>query len=66
VLETQVFYSAYQDFEGNSFPSSIVIKRPVDDIQIAMEVEDVHENQTLRDDQFVLKPAEGSTVQELQ
>jgi len=65
VLETQVLYAGYQDFEGNSFPSSIVIKRPVDDIQIVMEVEDVHENQTLRDDQFVLKPAEGSTVQEL-
>jgi outer membrane lipoprotein-sorting protein len=42
-----------------------VIKRPVDDIQIVMEVEDVHENQPLTDDQFVLKPAEGSTVQEL-
>jgi len=65
VIETQVFYSGYQDFDGNSFPSSIVIKRPVDDIQIVMEVEDVHENQTLRDDQFVLKPAEGSTVQVL-
>jgi hypothetical protein len=65
VLETQVFYANYQDFDGNRFPSSIVIKRPVDDIQIVMGVDDVHENLTLKDDQFVPKTAEGSTVQEL-
>jgi outer membrane lipoprotein-sorting protein len=65
VLETQVFYEAYQDFDGNSFPSSIVIKRPVDDIQIVMEVEAVKENLPLPDEQFVPKTAEGSTVQEL-
>jgi hypothetical protein len=66
VLETQVFYAGYQDFEGHSFPSSIVIKRPVDDIQIVMGVEDVHENQPLKDDQFVPYTAEGSKIQKLE
>jgi len=65
VIETQVFYAGYQDFEGSQYPSSIVIKRPVEDIQIVMEVEAVKENQPLTDDQFVPTTAEGSTVQEL-
>jgi hypothetical protein len=65
VLETQVFYAGYQDFDGSRYPSSIIIKRPVEDIQIVMEVEAVKENMTLTDDQFVPQTAEGSTVQEL-
>jgi hypothetical protein len=65
VLETQVFYAGYQDFDGNMYPSSIIIKRPVEEIQIVMEVEAVKENQTLTDDQFVPQTAEGSTVQVL-
>jgi hypothetical protein len=65
VIETQVFYANYQDFEGSSYPSSIVIKRPAEEIQIVMEVEAVKENQTLTDDQFVPQTAEGSTVQVL-
>jgi hypothetical protein len=65
VLEMQVFYAAYQDFEGNSFPSSIVIKRPVEEIQIVLAVDDVKENLPLTDDQFVPKTAEGSTIQVL-
>jgi hypothetical protein len=65
VLQTQVFYAGYQDFEGSQYPSSIIIKRPVEEIQIVLEVEAVKENQTLTDDQFVPQTAEGSTVQEL-
>jgi hypothetical protein len=65
VLVTQVIYAGYQDFEGSRYPSSIVIKRPVEEIQIVMEVENVIENQPLTDDQFVPTTAEGSTVQEL-
>jgi outer membrane lipoprotein-sorting protein len=65
ILETQVLYAKYQDFEGSRYPSSIVIKRPVEGIQIVMEVEAVKENQTLTDDQFVPQTAAGSTVQEL-
>jgi hypothetical protein len=38
----------------------------VDDIQIVMGVEDVHENQPLKDDQFVPYTAEGSKIQKLE
>jgi outer membrane lipoprotein-sorting protein len=66
VLETQVFYANYQDFDGSLYPSSIIIKRPVEEIQIVMQVEKITENQPMPDDQFVPKTAEGSTIQKLE
>jgi hypothetical protein len=67
-LETQVFYSGYRDFGGSTFPSAITIKRPQEDIQIVLTVEEVTENPNppLGDDQFVVKPVEGAAVQNLQ
>ena len=65
-LETQVFYYAYQDFDSSKFPSSIVIKRPIEGIQINLTVDDVKENQPLTDDQFVPTIAEGSTIQKIE
>jgi outer membrane lipoprotein-sorting protein len=61
-IETQVTYFAYQDFEGAKYPSSVTIKRPIDEIQIVLTVEDVHENQTLADDQFVVPIPEGAKI----
>jgi hypothetical protein len=65
-LETQVFYQGYQDFEGGKFPSTITIKRPMDEIQIVLSVEDVHQNQPLTDDQFVVQIPEGSKIQNIE
>jgi hypothetical protein len=67
-LETQVFYSGYRDFGGSTFPSAITIKRPQEDIQIVLTVEEVTENPNppLGDEQFVVKPAEGATIQNLE
>jgi hypothetical protein len=67
-LETQVFYSGFRDFGGATFPSVITIKRPQEDIQIVLTVEEVTENPKppLGDDQFVVKPVDGATVQNLQ
>ena len=62
-LETQVTYLGYQDFEGGRYPTSVTIKRPIDEIQIVLTVEDVHENQPLADDQFVVKIPEGSKIE---
>lgn len=62
-LETQVTYSAYQAFEGNQFPSTVTINRPIDEVQIVLIVEDVHENGKLADDQFVVPIPEGAKVQ---
>jgi len=61
-LETEVFYKAYQDFEGAKYPSKVTIKRPIDEITIVLTVEDVHENQPLADDQFVVPIPEGAKV----
>lgn len=65
-VETQVFYSGYRDFDSVTYPSSIIIKRPLEDIQIVLTVEEVKENPPLGDEQFVVKPAEGATVQNLE
>lgn len=67
-LETQVFYSGYRDFGGAAYPSAIRIKRPQEEIQIVLTVEEVTENPNppLGDDQFVVKPVDGATVQNLQ
>jgi hypothetical protein len=65
-LETQVLYSAYQDFDANKYPSTVTIKRPLEEIQINLTVDKVVENQTLSDDQFVLKPDEGTQIQNLE
>jgi hypothetical protein len=62
-LETHVIYSAYQSFEGNQYPSTVTISRPLDEVQIILNVEDVHENLTLNDDQFVIATPEGAKVQ---
>jgi len=61
-IETQVTYSAYQDFEGSKYPSSVTIKRPLEEIQIVLSVEDVHENLPLANDQFVVQTPEGATI----
>lgn len=62
-LETEVIYGAYQNFEGSQYPSKVTIKRPQEEIQIVLVVEDVKENQKLPDDQFVVPVPEGSTIQ---
>ena len=64
-LETQVEYANYQDFDSVRYPSTITIKRPLDDYQIVMTVEKVVENQTLTDDQFEIKIPEGTKIQNL-
>jgi outer membrane lipoprotein-sorting protein len=62
-LETQVLYANYQDFGSGTFPSTVTIKRLPEGIQIMLTVEDVHENQTLPDDQFVVDIPKGSKVE---
>jgi outer membrane lipoprotein-sorting protein len=65
-LETQVYYSGYQDFGASKYPSTVVIKRPLEEVQIVLTVDKVVENQPLSDDQFVLKPSEGTQIQNLE
>jgi hypothetical protein len=64
-LETHVVYSSYVDFGSGKFPSKVIIKRPLEGIQITMTVERVVENVNLRDDQFKIELQEGTQIQKL-
>lgn len=65
-LETHVAYSSYQNFEAGRYPSKIVIKRPIEGIQITLTVVNVRKNMTLPDDQFHVNIPDGTVVQFLQ
>jgi hypothetical protein len=64
-LESQVTYSAYRDFDGSKYPTKVLIKRPLEGIQILMTVEKVNKNPPLVDDQFQVKIPEGTKIQNL-
>lgn len=53
-VETQATYDNYQKFGNISFPTKIVIKRPLDEYSLAITIDKVHFNQALPDDQFKL------------
>ena len=65
-LETQVTYGRYADFGDDKYPSTITIKRPLQDFQVILTVDKVTENMPLSDDQFHIKIPEGTKVQQLQ
>ncbi len=68
-LETQVSYSAYHDFGGSKYPSRVVIKRPLEDIQVVLTIDKVVENPKnppLTGDEFILKLTEGTQIQKLE
>ena len=62
-LETQVIYGRYIDFGENKYPSTITIRRPMEQYQVVLTVEKVTENMPLTDDQFQIKIPEGTKVQ---
>jgi len=64
-LETEVSYSDYKDFGGSMYPSEVFIRRPIEEVQVLLTVENVKENQPLSDDQFQIKLAEGTKIQHL-
>ena len=65
-LETQVSYQAYRDYDSVTYPSMITIKRPLEGIQIILTIDNVTENQTLKDDQFVVKLSDDTKIQNLE
>jgi outer membrane lipoprotein-sorting protein len=52
--ETHVSYSNYQDFGDGKYPSTVTIKRPLENSQIVLTVEAVTNNVDLPPDQFVV------------
>jgi outer membrane lipoprotein-sorting protein len=64
-LETQVFYTAYRDFDSVKYPTTITIKRPLDHAQTVLTVESIVENQTLKDDQFQVNYPQDTQIKTL-
>ncbi len=65
-LETEVEYADYRNFDSVMYPSTITIKRPLEEYQLVLTVESVQENMILTDDQFQIKIPEGTTTQKLE
>lgn len=64
-LESQVMYSDYKDFGGTQYPTRVVIKRPLEGIQLVLTVEKVVKNQKLPEGEFTVKIPAGTLVQHL-
>lgn len=65
-LETEVSYRRYRDFGDGTYPSTVTIRRPLDEYQAVLTVEKVVENMPLTDDQFQIKVPEGTQIQSLE
>jgi len=65
-LETQVAYADYQSYGTGQYPGTVTIKRPLEEYQVVLTVEKVVENMELTDDQFVVKPSEGTVILQLE
>jgi outer membrane lipoprotein-sorting protein len=64
-LETQVVYGAYKDFGGTQYPTTITLRRPLEEYQWVMTIDQVIPNPQLKDDQFQVKLPEGVVPQEM-
>jgi hypothetical protein len=65
-IQTEVIYENYQEFDGKIYPAKVTIKRPQEEVQIVLAVEDVKENPTLADDQFVVTYPKDYKIETLQ
>ena len=65
-LETHVTYRDYQDFGSGLYPSTVTIKRPLEDSQIVLLVEKVSKNVPVAEDQFVVNVPDGTTIKSLE
>lgn len=64
-LQTQVYYGRYADYGENRYPSTITIKRPLEDLQLVLMVEKVTRDLDLKPEQFQLQIPEGTKIQRL-
>jgi|SRR5581483_2567716 len=64
-LATQVIYSNYADFSAGKYPSKVVIKRPLEGIQLTLTVVRVQENVKLSTDEFQVQIPASAKIQDL-
>jgi hypothetical protein len=65
-IETQVTYSNYREFDSVPYPATILIKRPTEQLQLVLTVEDVKQNVTITDEQFKVNIPEATTITNLE
>ena len=65
-IETQVFYADYRNFDSLPFPSTIIIKRPMEELQVVLTVDEMKQNVPMKDEQFEVKILEGTPVKNLE
>jgi hypothetical protein len=61
-IQTEATYGPTEKFGDVSFPRTIAIKRPLDELQILITIEKLTVNLPLPDDKFELTIPEGTTV----
>ena len=64
-LETQIVYSNYAEFSAGRYPSKVIIKRPLEGIQIVLTVYRVEENVDLPSKQFEVDVPLGTEIRKL-
>ncbi len=64
-LATQVVYSNYAEFSAGKYPSRVVIKRPLEGIQLVLSVVRVQQNVDLPADEFQVQIPAGAKIREL-
>jgi outer membrane lipoprotein-sorting protein len=62
---TRAFYSDYQKFGDISFPTHVIIRRPMDELSLSVTITKLTFNQKLDDDQFELIIPPGIPVQKM-
>ena len=61
-IVTTVQYDKYQKFGDLTYPTSILISRPLDEYKLKLDITKLNINQKLDDEQFVLKFPEGVPI----
>lgn len=64
-VATSITYDKYQTFGELRYPTSILIKRPLDEYTLRIDVAKLVANSKLDDEQFALKIPEGIPVQKM-
>jgi hypothetical protein len=64
-VETVATYEDYKDYGDQKFPSTVTIKRPLEEYSLKIVVTKMTLNGTFDDDQFELKIPPGTTVQQM-
>jgi outer membrane lipoprotein-sorting protein len=65
-IVTRAFYSDYQKYGDISFPSRVIIRRPLDELSLSVTITKLTFNQKMDDDQFELKIPDNVPIQKLE